>query len=239
MGFFNKLKNGLGKTRDSMADKMNNVFSGFRKVDEELLEELEEILIMSDIGVDTSVEIIGRLRNKIKKEKITDEEGVKKALKEEMKTILDETPNDLDLSKKPTVILVVGVNGVGKTTSIGKIANRIKQENKSVIIAAADTFRAAAVEQIEIWAKRSNSKIIKRNEGTDPASVVYDAIQELKKDNSDVLICDTAGRLHNKKYLMDELLKIKRVIDKELPDANKEVLLVLDATTRTKCNFTG
>ena len=231
MGFFDKLKNGLGKTRDSMADKMNNVFAGFRKVDENMLDELEEILIMSDIGVDTSVEIIDKLRNRIKKEKIEDEEEVKNALKEEMRQILDETPNNLDLSKTPTVILVVGVNGVGKTTSIGKIANRIKKEGKSVIIAAADTFRAAAVEQIEIWAKRSNSKIIKREEGTDPASVVYEAIQELKKDNSDVLICDTAGRLHNKKYLMDELLKIKRVIDKELPHANKEVLLVLDGTT--------
>ncbi len=231
MGFFDKLKTGLGKTRDSMADKMNNVFSTFRKVDEELLEELEEILIMSDIGVDTSVEIIGRLRDRIKKEKITDEDGVKVALKEEMKKILDEVPNDLDLSKKPTVILVVGVNGVGKTTSIGKIANRIKKEGKEVIVAAADTFRAAAVEQVEIWANRSNSKIVKRQEGTDPASVVYEAIQELKKDDADVLICDTAGRLHNKKYLMDELLKIKKVIDKELPEANKEVLLVLDATT--------
>ena len=231
MGFFDKLKNGLGKTRNSFSDKINNVFSTFRKVDEDLLEELEEILIMSDIGVDTSVEIIGNLRDRIKKEKISDEDGVKKALKEEMQKILDETKNDLDLSKKPTVILVVGVNGVGKTTSIGKIANRIKKEGKEVIVAAADTFRAAAVEQVEIWAKRSNSKIVKREEGTDPASVVYEAIQELKKDNSDVLICDTAGRLHNKKYLMDELLKIKKVIDKELPDAKKEVLLVLDATT--------
>lgn len=231
MGFFDKLKNGLGKTRDSLSDKMNNVFSSFRKVDEELLEELEEILIMSDIGVDTSVQIIGALRDRIKKEKISEEEGVKKALKEEIKKILDETENYLDLSIKPTVILVVGVNGVGKTTSIGKIANRIKKEGKDVIVAAADTFRAAAVEQVEIWAKRSNSKIVKREEGTDPASVVYEAIQELKKENADVLICDTAGRLHNKKYLMDELLKIKKVIDKELPDAKKEVLLVLDATT--------
>ena len=231
MGFFDKLKNGLGKTRNSFSDKMNNVFSTFRKVDEELLEELEEILIMSDIGVETSVQIIGALRDRIKKEKISDEDGVKKALKEEMQKILDETKNDLDLSKKPTVILVVGVNGVGKTTSIGKIANRIKKEGKEVIVAAADTFRAAAVEQVEIWANRSNSKIVKREEGTDPASVVYEAIQELKKDNGDVLICDTAGRLHNKKYLMDELLKIKKVIDKELPDAKKEVLLVLDATT--------
>ena len=231
MGFFDKLKNGLGKTRNSLSDKMNNVFSSFRKVDEELLEELEEILIMSDIGVDTSTQIIQALRDRIKKEKITEEDGVKKALKEEIQKILDETKNDLDLSKKPTVILVVGVNGVGKTTSIGKIANRIKKEGKEVIVAAADTFRAAAVEQVEIWAKRSNSKLVKREEGTDPASVVYEAIQELKKENADVLICDTAGRLHNKKYLMDELLKIKKVIDKELPDAKKEVLLVLDATT--------
>ena len=231
MGFFDKLKNGLGKTRNSLSDKMNNVFSSFRKVDEELLEELEEILIMSDIGVDTSVKIIGSLRDRIKKEKITDEDEVKKALKEEIQKILDEEENGLDLSKKPTVILVVGVNGVGKTTSIGKIANRIKKEGKEVIIAAADTFRAAAVEQVEIWAKRSDSKIVKREEGTDPASVVYEAIQELKKQNADVLICDTAGRLHNKKYLMDELLKIKKVIDKELPEAKKEVLLVLDATT--------
>ena len=231
MGFFDKLKNGLGKTRNSFGDKINSVFSNFRKVDEELLEELEEILIMSDIGVDTSVEIIGRLRNRIKKEKIESEEDVKNALREEMKKILDEEENGLDLSKKPTVILVVGVNGVGKTTSIGKMANRIKKEGKSVIIAAADTFRAAAVEQVEIWAKRSGSKIVKRDEGTDPASVVFEAIQELKKDNADVLICDTAVRLHNKKYLMDELLKIKKVIDKELPDAKKEVLLVLDATT--------
>ena len=231
MGFFDKLKNGLGKTRNSFGDKINSVFSNFRKVDEELLEELEEILIMSDIGVDTSVEIIGRLRNRIKKEKIESEEDVKNALREEMKKILDEEENGLDLSKKPTVILVVGVNGVGKTTSIGKMANRIKKEGKSVIIAAADTFRAAAVEQVEIWAKRSGSKIVKRDEGTDPASVVFEAIQELKKDNADVLICDTAGRLRNEKYLMDGLLKIKKVIDKELPDAKKEVLLVLDATT--------
>ena len=227
MGFFDKLK----KTKDSFNNKINNVFSTFRKVDEELLEELEEILIMSDIGVDTSVKIIGNLRDRIKKEKITDEEGVKKALKEEMQKILDETPNNLDLSKKPTVILVVGVNGVGKTTSIGKIANRIKKQNKQVVVAAADTFRAAAVEQVEIWANRSGSKIVKREEGSDPAAVVYEAIQELKRSDSDVLICDTAGRLHNKKYLMDELIKIKKVIDKELPEANKEILLVLDATT--------
>ena len=239
MGFFDKLKNGLGKTKTSFGDKMNNIFSSFRKVDEDLLDELEEILIMSDIGVETAGTIIDGLRTRIKKEKIEDEEAVKDALKDEMKKILDEQENGLDLTKKPTVILVVGVNGVGKTTSIGKIANRIKKEGKEVIIAAADTFRAAAVEQVEIWANRSNSKIVKRNEGTDPASVVFDAIKELKDDDADVLICDTAGRLHNKKYLMDELLKIKKVIDKELPDAKKEVLLVLDATTRTKCNCTS
>ena len=231
MGFFDKLKIGLGKTKSSLSDKMNDVFSNFRKVDENLLEELEEILIMSDIGVETSTKIINNLRNRVKKEKLSDENDVKQALKEEIKNILDEQENGLDLSKKPTVILVVGVNGVGKTTSIGKIANRIKKEGKEVIIAAADTFRAAAVEQVEIWAKRSNSKIVKRDEGTDPASVVFEAIQELKKENGDVLICDTAGRLHNKKYLMDELIKIKKVIDKELPDAKKEILLVLDATT--------
>ena len=231
MGFFDKLKIGLGKTKSSLSDKMNDVFSNFRKVDEDLLEELEEILIMSDIGVETSTKIISNLRDRVKKEKLSDENDVKQALKEEIKNILDEQENGLDLSKKPTVILVVGVNCVGKTTSIGKIANRIKKEGKEVIIAAADTFRAAAVEQVEIWAKRSNSKIVKRDEGTDPASVVFEAIQELKKENGDVLICDTAGRLHNKKYLMDELIKIKKVIDKELPDAKKEVLLVLDATT--------
>jgi fused signal recognition particle receptor len=231
MGFFDKLKMGLGKTKSSLSDKMNDVFSNFRKVDEDLLEELEEILIMSDIGVETSTKIINNLRDRVKKEKLSDENDVKQALKEEIKNILDEQENGLDLSKKPTVILVVGVNGVGKTTSIGKIANRIKKEGKEVIIAAADTFRAAAVEQVEIWAQRSNSKIVKRDEGTDPASVVFEAIQELKKENGDVLICDTAGRLHNKKYLMDELIKIKKVIDKELPDAKKEVLLVLDATT--------
>ena len=231
MGFFDKLKNGLGKTRNSFGDKINSVFSNFRKVDEELLEELEEILIMSDIGVDTSVEIIGRLRNRIKKEKIESEEDVKNALREEMKKILDEEENGLDLSKKPTVILVVGVNGVGKTTSIGKMANRIKKEGKSVIIAAADTFRAAAVEQLEIWANRVGCDIVKREEGVDPASVVYDAIKLAKTNNADVLIVDTAGRLHNKKYLMDELNKIQKVINKEMPESDKEVLLVIDGTT--------
>lgn len=231
MGFFDKLKQGLSKTKSSFDEKMNNVFSNFRKVDEELLEELEEALIMSDVGVETSTRIISNLRDRIKKEKIEDEDGVKNALKEEIQKILDEVDNSLHLTTNPSVILVVGVNGVGKTTSIGKIANRLKQDGKKVVIAAADTFRAAAVEQLEIWANRANCKMVKKEEGADPASVVYDAIQITRQEQADVLICDTAGRLHNKKYLMDELIKIKKVIDKELPDASKEVLMVLDATT--------
>ena len=231
MGFFDKLKQGLGKTRDSLNDKINSVFSNFRKVDEDLLEELEEILIMSDIGVETATEIISKLRNRIKLEKITDEQGVKNALKEEMKKILDKVPNGLELKTKPAVILVVGVNGVGKTTSIGKIANNLRKQGKKVVVAAADTFRAAAVEQLEIWAKRADVDIVKKNEGSDPASVVYDAIKITKEKNADVLICDTAGRLHTKKYLMDELLKIGKVIEKELPDAEKETLMVIDSTT--------
>ncbi len=231
MGFFDKLKQGLGKTKSSFDEKINNAFSVFRKVDEELLEELEEILIMSDIGLDTSVNIISKLRDRIKKENIKEPEDVKQALREEMKYILDSVDNSLKLDSKPSVILVVGVNGVGKTTSIGKIANRLKKEGKQIVIAAADTFRAAAVEQLDIWANRAGCDIVKKEEGIDPASVVYDAIKITKEKNADVLICDTAGRLHNKKYLMDELEKINRVIDKELPEASKEVLLVLDATT--------
>ena len=231
MGFFDKLKQGLSKTKQSFNDKVNNVFSAFRKVDEELLEELEEALIMSDVGVETSTKIISKLRDRIKKQNLKDAEEVKQALREEIQNIFDEVDNSLHLETKPSVILVVGVNGVGKTTSIGKIANRLKQDGKKVVIAAADTFRAAAVEQLEIWANRAGCPIVKKEEGADPASVVYDAIRKTKEENADVLICDTAGRLHNKKYLMDELEKIKRVIDKELPDASKEILLVLDATT--------
>ena len=231
MGFFDKLKQGLSKTKQSFNDKVNNVFSTFRKVDEELLEELEEALIMSDVGVETSTKIISKLRDRIKKQNLKEAEEVKQALREEIKNIFDEVDNSLHLDTKPSVILVVGVNGVGKTTSIGKIANRLKQDGKKVVIAAADTFRAAAVEQLEIWANRAGCPIVKKEEGADPASVVYDAIRKTKEENADVLICDTAGRLHNKKYLMDELEKIKRVIDKELPEASKEILLVLDATT--------
>ena len=231
MGFFDKLKQGLSKTKSSFDDRINDVFSNFRKVDEELLEELEEILIMSDIGIETSVDIIAKLRDRIKKENIKDSEVVKEALRQEMVNILSEADNELNLKTIPSVILVVGVNGVGKTTSIGKIANNLRKEGKKVVIAAADTFRAAAVEQLEIWANRANCDIVKRNEGTDPASVIFDAIRITRDSNADVLICDTAGRLHNKKYLMDELLKIEKVIEKELPESSKEVLLVLDATT--------
>lgn len=231
MGFFDKLKNGLSKTKTSINEKINNVFSTFRKVDEDLLEELEEALIMSDVGMETSEKIISQLRDKIKKEKIEDAEDVKKALKDIIKEILDSVDSSLNLQTTPSIILVVGVNGVGKTTSIGKIANRLKKDGKKVVIAAADTFRAAAVEQLEIWANRAGCDIVKRHEGSDPASVVYDAIKITKEKNADVLICDTAGRLHNKKYLMDELIKIKKIVDRELPDSSKEVLMVLDATT--------
>ena len=231
MGFFDKLKNGLNKTKQSFDEKMNNVFSGFRKVDEELLEELEEVLIMSDVGTETSLKIIDNLRTRIKKENIVEEEKVKEALKEEIENILQRDDIALKLDTKLSVILVVGVNGVGKTTSIGKIANSLRKSGKKVVVAAADTFRAAAVEQLDIWAKRANCDIIKKPEGSDPASVIFDAIKYAKEVDADVLICDTAGRLHNKKYLMDELDKINRVIEKELPDASKETLMVIDGTT--------
>lgn len=231
MGFFEKLKQGLTKTKDSINDKINNVFSNFRKVDEDLLEELEEALIMSDIGIETSTKIIENLRQRIKKEKVEEAEQVKELLREEIKNILETTENSLKLETKPSVILVIGVNGVGKTTSIGKMAARLAKNGKKIVVAAADTFRAAAVEQLEIWTKRAGAEIVKREEGVDPASVVYEAINKTKQNNADILIIDTAGRLHNKKYLMDELNKIQKVVNKEMPEASKEVLLVIDATT--------
>ena len=231
MGFFDKLKQGLNKTKESINEKINDVFSNFRKVDENFLEELEEALIMSDIGIETSTKIISNLRERIKKEKIEDEEQVKEALREEIEKILEISDNSLKLETKPSVILVIGVNGVGKTTSIGKMAARLARDGKKVVVAAADTFRAAAVEQLEIWSKRAGAEIVKRDEGIDPASVVYDAIKKTREIGADVLICDTAGRLHNKKYLMDELNKIQKVINKEMPEASKEVLLVIDAGT--------
>ena len=231
MGFFEKLKQGLTKTKDSINDKINNVFSNFRKVDEDLLEELEEALIMSDIGIETSTKIIENLRQRIKKEKVEEAEQVKELLREEIEKILETTDNTLKLETKPSVILVIGVNGVGKTTSIGKMAARLEKDGKKIVVAAADTFRAAAVEQLEIWTKRAGAEIVKREEGVDPASVVYEAINKTKQNNADILIIDTAGRLHNKKYLMDELNKIQKVVNKEMPEASKEVLLVIDATT--------
>jgi len=238
--FFEKLRKGLSKTKNSFNEKINNIFSTFRKVDEELLEELEEALIMSDVGVETSTHIIAKLRERVKKEKIEDGEDVKNALKEEMIEILNSNENDLHLETTPSVILVVGVNGVGKTTSIGKIAAKFTKEGKKVVVAAADTFRAAAVEQLEIWANRSKATIVKKEEGADPASVVFDAVKLTKEIGADILICDTAGRLHNKQNLMDELAKIDRVLKRELPEeCSKETLLVLDATSRTKCSNTN
>ena len=231
MGFFDKLKQGLNKTKESINEKINDVFSNFRIVDEEFLEELEEALIMSDIGIETSTKIIANLRERMKKEKIEDEEQVKEALREEIAHIMQISDNSLKLDTKPSVILVIGVNGVGKTTSIGKMAARLARDGKKVIVAAADTFRAAAVEQLEIWAQRAGAEVVKRAEGVDPASVVFEAIRRTKESNADVLIIDTAGRLHNKKYLMDELNKIQKVVNKEMAEASKEVLLVIDATT--------
>ena len=195
LGFFEKLKQGMNKTKNSFDEKINNVFKSLKVVDEDFLDELEEILIMSDIGMDTSVKIIGNLRTRIKKEKIKDEEEVKNALREEMQKILDVTDINLHLNTKPSVILVIGVNGVGKTTSIGKIANRLAKDGKKVVVAAADTFRAAAVEQLEIWANRARADIVKREEGVDPASVVYDAIKITREKEADVLIVDTARKI--------------------------------------------
>ena len=231
MGFFDKLKQGLAKTRESFSDKVNDVFSNFRKVDEALLEELEEALILSDVGYETTETIISNLRDRAKKENIQDEETLRNALKEEISNILSKQDTSLKLETKPSVIMVVGVNGVGKTTSIGKIANSLKKQGKKVVVSAADTFRAAAVEQLEIWAERAGVDIVKKPEGSDPAAVVFDSIKFAKENESDVIIIDTAGRLQNKKNLMDELAKMERVIDKELPDCSKEVLLVLDAST--------
>ncbi len=221
MGFFDKLKQGLEKTKQ--------IFS-FTKVDENLLDELEEKLIMADVGMQTTEKIISELRTKIKKENIKDADEVRNALKNEIKEIFKDNNPKLNLENKPAVILMVGVNGAGKTTSIGKIANSLKKQGKKVIIASGDTFRAAATEQLEVWADRAGCELVKGAEGADPASVIFDSIRVAKEKNADVLICDTAGRLQNKKYLMDELEKIKRVIDRELPNSSKEVLLVLDAS---------
>lgn len=230
MGFFDKLKQGLLKTKNAIVDKIDGLFKSFVKVDEDLFEELEELLISADIGVNTSMEILDELRDTVKENRIKDPEEVKKELFGILRRMIgDHEP--LDLSTKPSVILIIGVNGVGKTTSIGKIANDLKRSGKKVVVAAADTFRAAAAEQLTVWCDRAGVDIIKQAAGADPASVVFDAISAVKSRGADVLIIDTAGRLHNKKNLMDELAKIDRVIGRELPDAAKETLLVLDATT--------
>ena len=231
MGFFDKLKNGLTKTRESIAKQVNNVFSVFVKVDDELFENLEEALIMADIGVETSSYIIEKLRDNVKHKHITDGNLVKEELKSIISEILSTLDTTVNTSTTPSVILVIGVNGVGKTTSIGKIASHYKSMGKKVLLAAADTFRAAAIDQLDIWAQRSGCDIIKHQENSDPAAVVFDACAAAKARGADILICDTAGRLHNKKNLMAELAKINRVIERELPDSARETLLVLDATT--------
>ena len=230
MGFLDKLKAGLSKTKKAIFGQIDNVLKAFVKVDEELLEELEELLIMSDVGVNATEEIIERLRAQIKDGRLKEKEQVIDALKEILADMIGEG-GELDLSTTPTIILVIGVNGAGKTTSIGKISNRLIKKGKRVVVAAADTFRAAAIDQLAVWCERSGAEIVKQNEGSDPAAVVYDAINYAKKRKADVLIIDTAGRLHNKTNLMNELAKINRVIDKECPDATRENLLVLDATT--------
>ncbi len=230
MGFFSKIKQGLQKTRDSITESVNSIVNSFTKIDEELFEELEEMLVMSDIGVVTAGDICGRLRKKIKECGVTDPAEIKNLMRD---IIVEMLGNDegLMLDTKPSVILVIGVNGVGKTTSIGKIAAMLKDEGKKVVLGAADTFRAAAIDQLGIWAERAGVTMVKSVEGTDPASVVFDTIASAKSKNADVIICDTAGRLHNKKNLMDELAKINRVIKRELPDSSVETLLVLDAAT--------
>lgn len=230
MGLFKKIKEGLKKTRDSVVSQIDSMLKSFTKIDEELFEELTELLVMGDVGIQTAEQITDELRVRVKKEGIKDPNEITLLLQEVVADML-RGDEELKITTKPSIILVIGVNGVGKTTTIGKLANNLKKQGKSVLLAAADTFRAAAIEQLEIWADRSGCDIVKQNEGSDPAAVIYDAISAAKARNTDVIICDTAGRLHNKKHLMDELAKIGRVIDRELPDADKEYLLVLDATT--------
>ena len=230
MGFFEKLRAGLSKTKKALFGGIEDLFKRFRRVDEDLFDELEELLITSDVGVETTEELLDSLRKKVKEEKIKDPDEIKKILYAELRSMIGEG-GELSLSTKPSVILVIGVNGVGKTTSIGKMAAELKSQKKKVIVAAADTFRAAAAEQLAVWCERAGVDLIRQGAGADPAAVVFDAIQAAKSRGADVLIVDTAGRLHNKKNLMDELAKINRVIGRELPDAARENLLVLDATT--------
>jgi fused signal recognition particle receptor len=229
-GFFAKIKAGLSKTRENIMSGVESVLKNFTSIDEEFYEELEEALIMSDVGVETSTHIISLLKEKVKKDKIKDVADVRAAIVEVIADILNKSQSDFKLTP-PTVLLVIGVNGVGKTTTIGKLTNIFKKQGKNVLLAAADTFRAAAIDQLEVWADRNDVKLIKHEEGSDPGAVVFDAVQAAKSRKADILICDTAGRLHNKKNLMDELKKISKIINKEYSDAQVETLLVLDATT--------
>ncbi len=231
MGFFDKIKAGLTKTRDALSNTLGGVFTGFSEIDDDFYDELEESLILADLGVDTAVKATDRLRKTVREQHMKTTEEAKTALKEILVDMLNVGSTQLNLSTTPSVILVIGVNGVGKTTTIGKIATQLKNQGKNVLLVAADTFRAAAADQLEIWAERSGSSIVRQNEGADPASVVYDGIRSAKAKGVDVILIDTAGRLHNKQNLMNELNKISRIVERELPSAAKEVLLVLDGTT--------
>ena len=230
MGFFDKIKQGLSKTRDALSNTLGSVFTA-SEIDEDFYEELEECLILADLGVDTAVKATELLRKKVKEEHLKTTEEAKDALKKILVEMLSQGDTALKMTTKPAVVLVIGVNGVGKTTTIGKIATRLTREGKSVLLVAADTFRAAAADQLEIWAERSGAAIVRQNEGADPASVVFDGIRSAKAKDVDVILIDTAGRLHNKQNLMNELGKISRIVERELPDADREVLLVLDGTT--------
>lgn len=250
MGFFSKIKEGLTKTRKAMAETLGNVFSGFSNLDDDFYDELEECLILADLGVETAGRAVESLRRRVKEEKIREPEEAKAALKDILVEMLDVGDTRLRLDTQPSVVLVIGVNGVGKTTTIGKLAKQLGDQGKRVLMCAGDTFRAAAADQLEIWAGRTGADIVRQHEGADPAAVVYDGIQAAKARHADVILCDTAGRLHNKANLMNELSKISRIIDRELPEAEKEILLVLDAATgqnavnqarefKNSCGITG
>jgi len=232
LSFLSKLKEGLDKTRKGITDKIDDLFTNYGEIDDDLFEELEEILIMADVGMDTTMALIERLRAELKVRKVKETSGVKAVFKDVVETLLTENGHEpFNPGVEPTIIMVIGVNGVGKTTSIGKIASKLRAEGKSVLIAAGDTFRAAAIDQLKVWGDRANVQVIHQGEGSDPAAVIFDAVQAAKARKVDVLICDTAGRLHNKVNLMNELAKVFRVIEREYPEAKREVLLVLDATT--------
>ena len=231
MGFFDKIKAGLTKTRDALAGTLGSVFSGFSEIDDDFYDELEECLILADLGMDTAMKATEQLRKAVRQEHLKTTEEAKEALKAILVEMLNVGDTALNISTSPSVVLVIGVNGVGKTTTIGKIATQLTKEGKKVLLVAGDTFRAAAADQLEIWAERSGASIVRQHEGADPASVVFDGIQSAKAKGADVILIDTAGRLHNKQNLMNELNKISRIVERELPNAAREVLLVLDGTT--------